>query len=335
MTLRMADVAKKANVSEATVSRVFNDKQGVSDKTRAAVLAALDALGYDRPSLLRGERTRLVGLVLPELQNPIFPLFAEAVAGGIAMRGLTPVLCATAAGGMSEPAFVEMLLQQQVAGVVFFGGVQGEPEAPHAHFARLHERKVPVVIVNPTVEGLGFPSVSVDDVAAVELAWGHLRSLGHTRIGIVLGPEGHLPSDRKQRAFDRLVRADAADVDCATRHAIFSIEGGAAATRQLLDARMTAGIYASDPLALGGIREVRRAGLRVPEDFSVVGFDDSPLMACTDPPLTTLRQPIDAMGRAIIALLQDQMDGGSSIATELFFEPELVVRGSGAPVAGR
>ena len=328
MTRRMADVARRANVSESTVSRVFNDKPGVAESTRAAVLAALDSLGYDRPSLLRGERTRLVGLVLPELQNPIFPAFAEAVASGIAQRGLTPVLCATAAGGMSEPAFVEMLLQQQVAGVIFFGGVSGEAEAPHAHFARLHERKVPVVIVNATVEGLGFPSVSVDDVAAVELAFAHLRSLGHERIGAVLGPEGHLPSDRKQRAFRRLARA-AGTVDvCPVGHAIFSIEGGAAATRLLLEHRVTAVIYASDPLALGGIREARRAGLRVPEDFSVVGFDDSPLMACTDPPMTTLRQPIDAMGRAILALLVDQIEGGSSIATELQFEPELVVRGT-------
>lgn len=326
----MADVAKRAKVSESTVSRVYNGKPGVAEATRAAVLAALDRLDYERPSLLRGERTRLVGLLLPELQNPIFPAFAEAVAGAMLQRGLTPVLCTTAAGGMSEPAYVDMLLQQQVSGAVFFGGVQGEGDTPHAHFAVLHERKLPVVIVNATVEGLGFPSVAADDVAGVEFAFAHLRSLGHERVGLVVGPQGHLPSDRKLAAYLRLAGAAGLPIEGAVEHAMFSIEGGAAATRLLLARGVTAAIFASDPLALGGIKEARRSGLSVPGDFSVVGFDDSALMACTDPPLSTIRQPIGAMGRAAVALLLNQIEDGPKIATELLFEPELVVRSSTA-----
>ena len=330
MTRRMAEVAKRANVSESTVSRVYNGKPGVAQATREAVLAALDRLDYERPSLLRGERTRLVGLLVPELQNPIFPAFAEAVAGALTQRGLTPVLCTTAAGGMSESAYVEMLLQQQVAGAVFFGGVQGDGDSPHAHFASLLERKLPVVIVNATVEGLGFPSVAADDIAGVEFAFSHLRSLGHERIGIVVGPAGHLPSARKQAAFLRLVSSAGLALDDAVEHAMFSIEGGAAATRLLLDRGVTAAIFASDPLALGGIKEARRGGLSIPRDFSVVGFDDSALMGCTDPPLSTIRQPIGAMGRAAVALLLNQIEAGPKIATELLFEPELVVRASTA-----
>src|SRR3954466_12787211 len=108
MTRRLAEVAKKVGVSEATVSRVLNGKPGVSEATRRSVLTALDVLGYERPTQLRGDRARLVGLILPELQNPIFPAFAEVVAGGIVHRGLTPVLCTCTAGGMTEPAYVEM-----------------------------------------------------------------------------------------------------------------------------------------------------------------------------------------------------------------------------------
>ena len=96
---RLADVAAKVGVSEATVSRVLNGKAGVSPATRDAVLTALDVLGYERPTLLRGDRVRLVGLVLPELSNPIFPALAEVVGGGLAQRGLTPVLCTSSAGG--------------------------------------------------------------------------------------------------------------------------------------------------------------------------------------------------------------------------------------------
>src|SRR5919199_2244467 len=104
MTRRLAEVARYVGVSEATVSRVLNGKPGVSDATRAAVLTALDVLGYERPTQLRGERARLVGLVLPELGNPIFPAVAEVVGGALAQRGFTPVLC-TCTGGVSEPDY--------------------------------------------------------------------------------------------------------------------------------------------------------------------------------------------------------------------------------------
>ena len=116
MSNRLADVARKVGVSEATVSRVLNEKPGVSEQTRQAVLTALDVLGYERPTKLRGERSRLVGLVLPELQNPIFPAFAEVVSGALAQQGFTPVLCTQTVGGVSEADYVDLLLQQQVSG---------------------------------------------------------------------------------------------------------------------------------------------------------------------------------------------------------------------------
>src|SRR6202020_2091721 len=116
---RLAEVAKKAGVSEATASRVLNGKPRVSDSTRESVLTALDVLGYERPTQLRGERARLIGLVLPELQNPIFPALAEVLGGALAQRGFTPVLCPRTAGGLSEADYVDMLLEQHVSGVVF------------------------------------------------------------------------------------------------------------------------------------------------------------------------------------------------------------------------
>ena len=328
MTRRLAEVAKKVGVSEATVSRVLNGRPGVSEATRKSVLTALDVLGYERPTQLRGDRARLVGLVLPELQNPIFPAFAEVVAGGIVHRGLTPVLCTCTAGGMTEPAYVEMLLQKQVSGVVFFGGAQAEGDAPHDHFAQLHKRGVPVVLLNASVERLGFPTVSTDDVAAVELAFAHLRSLGHEKLGMVLGPPDHVPSLRKQEAFQRLAGAAGLSIENSIEHTMFTVEGGQLATSLLLERGITAAMFASDMLALGGVKAARRAGKSVPGDFSVIGFDDSFLMNCTDPPLSTVRQPIEAMGRAAVTLLINQIEGGMTMARELLFEPELVVRSS-------
>src|SRR6266571_360611 len=158
---RLADVAKKVGVSEATVSRVLNGRAGVSGSTRETVLTALDVLGYERPTQLRGERARLIGLVLPELQNPIFPALAEVVAGG---------------------HFAEQA-------------------APHDHYRLLRSRGIPVVLINAAIDNLDFPCVSTDDGTAAGQAYTHLASLGHQRIGLVVGPEDHVPSRRKLAAF--------------------------------------------------------------------------------------------------------------------------------------
>jgi DNA-binding LacI/PurR family transcriptional regulator len=338
-TRRLADVARKVGVSEATVSRVLNGKAGVSDSTREAVLTALDVLGYERPTQLRGERARLIGLVLPELQNPIFPALAEVIGGALAQRGFTPVLCTRTAGGLSEADYVGMLLEQHVSGVVFAGGHCGEANAPHEHYRLLRSRGIPAVLLHAAVDDLAFPVVSTDDVTATGQAYDHLASLGHRRIGLVVGPADHVPSRRKLAGFTERARLAAGAAPAGTmaaegeemapvEHAMFSLEGGQAATTRLLRHGVTGVICGSDVLALGAIRAVRRAGLSVPGDVSVVGYDDSAFMNCTDPPLTTVRQPIEAMGKAAVALLVSQIENAVVYPEELLFEPELVVRGS-------
>jgi DNA-binding LacI/PurR family transcriptional regulator len=333
MTRRLAEVAKKVGVSEATVSRVLNDKPGVSDATRAAVLTALDVLGYERPTQLRGERARLVGLVLPELGNPIFPALAEVVGGALAQRGFTPVLCTLTPGGLSESDYVEMLLQQQASGVIFAGGLYAEADAPHDHYHRLRDVRLPVALVNAASEKLSFPQASTDDAVAAEQAFAHLLSLGHERIGMVLGPEDHVPSNRKLAAARAAAERAGVELPAAwVRRSMFSLEGGQAVTGRLIRDGVTGVICASDPLALGVIRAVRRLGMSVPEDVSVVGYDDSAFMNCVNPPLTTVRQPIESIGRAAVTLLVSQVEGGPVAAEELLYEPELVVRASTARV---
>ncbi len=333
MSMRLAEVAKKAGVSEATVSRVLNGRSGVSEPTRASVLTALDVLGYERPTKLRGERGRLVGLVLPELQNPIFPALAEVVTASLAQRRFTPALCARTIGGVPERDYIEMLLDHQVSGVVFAGGSYALAGAEHAHYRRLLDRRMPVVMVNAGVDDLGFPHISTDDAVAVEQAYGHLRSLGHERIGMVMGPEDHMPSRRKLAAMAKIAGWHGDD-DWVER-TTFSMESARLAAGRLIQRGVTGMICASDVLALGSIRAARRLGLDVPGDVSVVGFDDSVLMTCTDPPLTTVRQPIEMMGQAAVDLLVNQIEGSGVAPDELLFEPELVVRGSTGPAPAR
>ncbi|RJK97760.1 LacI family DNA-binding transcriptional regulator [Vallicoccus soli] len=333
MAARLYDIAVQAGVSEATVSRVLNGKPGVAAHTRKAVLTALDVLGYERPSKLRERSAGLVGLVVPELENPIFPAFAQVIENGLAQRGYTPVLCTHMPGGVTEDEYVDMLLERGVAGIIFVSGWHADTLASHERYHRLRERGLPVVLVNGYAEGIDAPFVSNDDVVSMDLAVSHLASLGHRRIGLAVGPERFVPVVRKVRGF----RAAVAQVPGAQAHveySLFSVEGGQAAAERLLDLGCTAVACGSDLMALGAVRAVRGRGLEVPVHVSVVGYDDSMLIAFTDPPLTTVRQAVAAMGTAAVRALIDEIGGTPAPRAEFMFRPELVVRGSTGPAPG-
>ncbi|WP_436761364.1 LacI family DNA-binding transcriptional regulator [Streptosporangium sp. V21-05] len=330
MSRRLSDVAQFAGVSVATVSRVLHDKPGIAQATKDAVLTALDVFGYERPSGLRNTRGPLVGLVLPDLQNPVFPAFAELVVAALIKHALLPVLCTRTADGVSEAHYIEMLLAQQVGGIVFIGSSYAD--AGPEHCRTLRERRLPIVLINAADENLDVPRVCVDDGVAVDQVLGHLTAMGHERIGLILGPVGHVPSARKLAAYAAHAQARGhRDWRGLVAHTLFSMEGGGTAATRLIREGVTAMVCASDTLALGAIRAARKQGLNVPGDLSVVGFDDSTFMNVTDPPLTTVRQPIQAMSAAAVASLMSQIDGHAVPVDEVLFDPELIVRGSTGP----
>ncbi|WP_240930557.1 LacI family DNA-binding transcriptional regulator [Isoptericola sp. BMS4] len=333
MRTRLSDLAEQAGVSTATVSRVLNGKPGVASSTRQAVLAALDVLGYERPSLLRGRSAGLVGLIVPELVNPVFPAFAQAIESILAQRGYTPLLCTQAPGGTTEDEYVSTLVDHSVDGIVFISGLHADTRADHSRYELLRSQGVPIVLVNGYAPGIDAPFVSPDDAASVDVAVQHLVSLGHSRIGLATGPDRYVPVQRKVAGFTKalVARGLASDEEAAREHvrsSLFTLEGGQAAAAELLDAGHTAIVCASDLMALGAVRTVRSRGLAVPDDVSVVGYDDAPLIAFTDPPLTTVRQPVEAMARAAVSALLTEIHGERAPRTELLFSPELVVRGS-------
>ena len=189
------------------------------------------------------------------------------------------------------------------------------------------DRGLPIVLVNGFVAGVDAPFISNDDEASMELSLTHLVHLGHTRIGLAVGPRRYVPVVRKiagfRAAMSRLLGND--DVSDLVETALFSVEGGAAAGARLIERGCTAVVCGSDLMALGAIRSM---GMRVPEDVSVVGYDDSTLIAFTDPPLTTVRQRVPAMAEAAVQALLDEIAGIATPRTEYVFRPELVVRGS-------
>ncbi|SCK56102.1 LacI family DNA-binding transcriptional regulator [Streptomyces sp. WMMB 322] len=336
MTARLADIAAQAGVSEATVSRVLNGKQGVAAATRESVLAALDVLGYERPLKLRHRSAGLVGLITPELENPIFPAFAQVIAQGLTRQGYTPVLATQTPGGSTEDELTEMLVDRGVAGIVFVSGLHADTTADMQRYERLRGQGVPFVLINGYSDKVRAPFVSPDDRAAMRLAVTHLAALGHRRIGLALGPERFVPVQRKIEGFLRAVHEQLELTESQARgfvqHSLFTLEGGQAAASALLDRDCTAVVCASDMMALGAIRAARQRGLEVPGDISVIGFDDSPLIAFTDPPLTTIRQPVPSMGQAAVRALLEEIGGTPAPHSEFVFLPELVVRGSTASV---
>jgi DNA-binding LacI/PurR family transcriptional regulator len=332
--VRLADIAAHAGVSEATVSRVLNGKPGVGAETRQGVLAALDALGYDRPPRARQRAAGLIGLVIPELDNPIFPAYAQAVETLLAKQGYTPLLCTLTPGGVSEDEYTELLLERGVAGIVFVSGLHSDTTADPDRYRRLVERRLPIVLINGHMPQVRAPFFATDDRYSMRHAISHLVELGHERIGMATGPARYVPVVRKLEGFlaanATLLGVDERTARQRVAHTIFSVAGGQQAARALVDRGCTAIVCGSDLMALGAIRALREEGLSVPQDVSVIGYDDSPLVAFTDPPLTTMRQPVQAIAEAAVGVLLEELSGIPGPRGEFVFAPELVVRGSTA-----
>lgn len=327
---RLADVAAHAGVSTATVSRVLNNKPGVAADTQHQVLAAMDYLGYARPTQLVRRTTGLIGLVVPELSNPVFPALAQEMESLLFAAGFTTMLCTQSPGGATESAYIDMLIEHQVDGVIFVSGLHADSTADLSGYEKLDRARIPYYLVNGPHPKLEAPRAQVDDAAAVSRAVQHLYNLGHRRIGLALGQRRFLPSQRKEEGF--MAAVERLNLD---QHKVvttfYSLVGGRSAAEVLLDESMTAIICASDLMALGVIKAVRARGLDVPGDVSVIGYDDSPLIAYTDPPLTTIHFPVNLIARAAVRTLSAVIAGDRIPQPNLTFDGELVVRASTAP----
>lgn len=338
MRPRLRDVAERAGVSQATVSRVLNEQPGVAEETRSSVLRVLRELGYVPVGTGRMRPTGLVGLILPELDNPVFPMFAQAIESRLAGFDLTTVLCTSTPAGMREGAYLDVLLEHGVVGVVLVSGEHADTTEDHHRYRDLRQRGIPTVTVNGTNPALDVHAVTVDHVAAARDAVVHLASLGHRRIGLACGPRRYIPSREFLAGFEDGRRAAALRAEeVAIIETVYSLEGGHSAGLRLLDDGVTAIVCSSDRMAMGVLRAASERGRRVPDDVSVVGFDDAGPNEYVDPPLTSVRQPLTAMADAVVDLLVTSINDPGAPATSLRFRPSLVARAStgAAKVAAR
>lgn len=328
----LRDVAERAGVSVATASRVATGSTAVREQTRERVEDAMRELLYVPPG--RVEPSGAIGLFVPEFGNPVFAALAEAMEMHAARAGLATILCNTHGSAQRELDYVRMLVERRVEGMVFISAEITDVRGKHSHYAQLLDRGARLVFVNGGSEELEVTSVGVDERVAGRIATEHLIRLGHERIGFVAGSAYALPTREKSLGRMDALRAGGL-TDGHVAHAAFSVAGGREALRELMSLpegeRPTGVICSSDLMAIGAMQEAVAAGLGVPDDLSVVGFDGIDAATWTQPPLTTVEQPIDEIARTAVAALRAQVEQPGERQPSYVFRPRLRVGGTTAP----
>ncbi len=282
-------------------------------------------------------RTGAIGLLVPELVNPIFPALAQAMETQATKAGLATILCNIRGSTVAETEYVQMLLEHRVDGMMFISSEAADLGADHSHYARLVGQGARIVFVNGAVETLEVPHVGVDERAAGQIATQHLLDLGHTRIGFVAGPDRFRPTREKAAGREHALAAAGLSPNSFVAHAEFGVEGGRTAMRALLDKkdeRPTGVICSSDLMAIGALREATARRLRVPEDLSIVGFDGIEAGRWVDPPLTTVEQPILDIARTAVSTLRGLIAGSGGAMPDVQYRPHIRKRRSTAPPRG-
>ena len=329
------EIARAAGVSIATVSRVINGRPDVSPQTREAVLRVVREHGFStnrNARALSGGRTGLVGVTLPILEAAYFAVIVSGTAEALYEHDMRIVLCPTLHQHEREVTLLDRLMHGTTDGAVLM-----LPEESNAELRALQETGYPFVVVDPRVRlDQGIPAVSASNASGARAAVEHLLSLGHRRIGAILGPPDWMATTERLNGYRSALAA--AGVLPAPDHVVesdFSIESGEAAAASLLDLpeRPTAIFGFNDNVSIGVLRAAEARGLTVPDDLSVVGFDDSEQSGLVTPALTTVRQPLAEMGRMAVSLLLRLLDRQRVEAMNIELATRLVVREStAAPV---
>ncbi len=325
------EVAKRAGVSTATVSRVLSHPDVVSPDTRVRVLKAVERLGYAPNSVAKNLRTlksRKLLVTVPDISNPFFALILQGIEDAAQKNGYAVLVGDTQHDEMREERYAQMLKQKEADGLIFLGhrlprGAASvvQESAPHC---------APIVNGCEFSAELGVPSVHIDNAKAAVEAMQHLYELGHREIGVVTGPLLS-PLSRDRLAGARAsARSRGYEQDLIVIQGDFSIRSGAEAADALLQraAPPTAIFCFNDEMAMGVIGAARRRGLQIPRDLSVVGFDDIRFAECFDPALTTIAQPMRAIGEGTVRLLLEILNGGRLTPVSVTLPHTLQIRAS-------
>lgn len=325
------DVAQRAGVSIATVSRALNNRSRISAETRQRILAVAAELGYEPNDVARslvGMATQTIALLLPDIANPFFPELVKAVQAVADQRGHLLLLCPNSDDEDKALRDLAMLRRKKVDGLILVAGaLSGERFAPAA-------AGLPAVVMDRKIAVPDSVLVAVDHRAGARQATEHLLALGHRRIAHVAGPPHLAVSAERRQGWTEALRAAGVDPEtCPVVQGDFLEDGGWSAGQALLTQRhrFTAVFAANDLTAIGLLAAFTEHGVRVPQDVSIIGFDGIHLAAYTSPALTTVAQPIPELGRRAAELLLDRLAGTESPRDPVILGTSLALRDSTGP----
>ena len=336
MPTTIRDVAALAGVSAATVSRVMNGKTDVAADLRQRVLAAVTELGYRRNGPARSLRTRaamVLGIIISDVTNPFFTAVVRGAEDQAQLAGYSVVLANADEDVAKEARYLEVAADEQMAGVLL------SPASPRrTSIDVLAERGIPVVTIDRRLTAAAVDSVTVDNHLAARKAAQHLVDQGCRRVGIVAGPVQTTTGASRLAGYRAALRAAGRTVDASlVAYADFRTEGGYVATRTLLRQRQPPDglLFSNNLMTVGGLRAIAEAGLAIPGDIAIVGFDDAIWTTALRPPLTVVAQPTYEIGQTAAQLLLRRIEGEKFPPRRVVLRAELIVRASSQRSTGR
>jgi LacI family transcriptional regulator len=330
--LTLEQIADLSGVSRSTVSRVINNHPSVRPEVRERVREVIAETGYHPDPAARSlasRRSGIIGLVIPRavqslFTDPYYPRLMQGIAQACNANDYTLSLFLFHTEDDERKLHPRVLRNQLVDGVILTGSTITDPLVP-----QLIDNQVPFVMVGRPYEGRDISFVDADNVIGAYTATSHLIRLGYGRIAAIAGPlSTTVGIDRRQGYLDALNDRDRSIDEALIVEGDFTEAGGYAAMQRLLSHRPDAVFIASDTMAFGALRALRDAGFSVPDDVALVGFDDLPTAGLSDPPLTTIRQPIRRIGAQAVETLIDMLTNGAQPPRRITLSTELVIRSS-------
>ena len=321
------DVAEKAGVSIATVSKVINDKPDVGQKTKKRIMQIIEEVGY-HPSMvasaLTGKHTHTIGLVIPDIANPFFAELARSVEDTGHANGYSVVICNTDNDPEKEVQYLWWLNQKKVDGVILGTGMHNMED-----LEKFMNQNIPVVLVSRDIPTLATSTVLVDDFRGGYLAGQHLLGLNHQKVLLLVGDLNNSSEQNRLRGFQAAFEeAGISKKSIKIIEELMTAQQAEQAVREKLskDTDISAAFALTDFLAIGSVQGAKSIGKHVPEDFSVVGFDDTFIAVLSTPPLTTIAQPIVEMGELVTQTLVAQIKNKEQSNRTIILTPEIKIR---------
>ncbi|KON88703.1 LacI family transcriptional regulator [Sporosarcina globispora] len=315
MSYTIKDVAKKANVSIATVSRILNAQSGYSEKTKIRVLQVIEELGYQPNAIARGlinKRTHTIGVLFPKLSSSLVTDLLDGIEKAAGISGSSVIVCHTEYNGEKTLKYLQLLSEKRVDGIIFASEVLREE-----YYQFLKKSNIPIILLSTESPSFSIPHVKVNDFHAAYSAASYLIEKGHKNIGMISGNKEDMIAGKPRIEGFQKALADA-HIPLSEENVVykkgFSFPDGVEGLKELLKQfpSVTALFAASDEIAIGALSAAYHLGIKVPDELSIIGYDNLNIASMSIPPLTTVSQPLKEMGETAAGMLFKLLETGKA-----------------------